>query len=386
MSTLKQITSALIKLQQKVELIGIIYLHPITGNRMHGAAAKSLKILRGFCGEAAYKFIMLATTMWKDKRGLDRVLEDRDFEMQHTRDLWGKMIEKGSMPRRHYNSRDSAEDIITDMLTNYSLNKPFIPQIYTEMEVEHKDLEATVAGMELVREVHSLRQQLEQKMRDLITDHKRAIRQRDDQIAAEMAEEKAMLTEQLRQKEQAMDELRVSSDEAARETRAEHQREIERLREKCEEANQRMKEFEEQLRHAREEIEKNKLRYDQEAANYKKQIEALNENQRQKAERGKAGLARKAEPPDYDNVMVQKQQELKYQRDLLKYQRDLFEQQKAEYYASKLREHELQIWHQQAAQVYNQHYVACCGHSAVVNILNVNILNGVNINNTVVWR
>lgn len=375
MSTLKEITSALIKLQQKVKLIGIIYLHPITDNRMHGAAAKSLKILRGLCGEAAYKFIMLVTTMWEDDRGLDRVLEDRDFDLQRKRDWWGKMIEKGSMHRRHRNSRDSAENAITEMLTNYSLNKPFTPQIYTEMEVEHKDLEATVAGMGLNQELHSLRQKLEQERRDLITDHKRAIRKREDQHAAEMAEQKAMLTEQLRQMEKANDELRVNSEEAIRETTAEHKRELERLREQLDEANQRMKDFEEQRRHAREEIEKIRLRYEQEGANYKEQIAALEENQRRKADRDKAELAREAGPPEYDNVIVQKQQELRYQR-------DLFERQKAEYYAAMGRERELRISHQQAAQVYNQHCAACYGHGAVVNILiGVNIYNY----NTVVW-
>ena len=352
---------------------------------MHGAAQKSLKILKGLCGEAAYKFIMLVTTMWEDDRGSGRIFEDREFDLHNNSSWWGKMIEKGSMHKRHWDSRDSAEDIITEMLTKYSLNKPFTPQIYTEMEVEHKALEDTVAGIEENQQLHELRQRLDKTMRDMRNDHNRAIRERQDQHVAELEQQKARLTEQILQAEQAREQLRVKSDEAMRETRAEYDRDLEQLRKQRDEANQAMEDLEKQLRCASEEREKDRRRFEQDEANYKERIAALEEeNQRLQAERDKAEVAQKAQPPPYNAVVAQKDKDLvnqvaklnrrmTQQQQELRYQRDLLKRRNAEYNAgicaASWREQELKIYHQQAAQAYNKLRVIFNIHFNVMNIL-----------------
>lgn len=96
-------------------LTGIIYLHPITHNRMNGTAFKNLRTFRKLCGEQGVGSVVLATTMWENVNPPE-LGDQRERELVNTPEFWGDMKQAGSEVRKHYNTRDSAEAIIAFLL------------------------------------------------------------------------------------------------------------------------------------------------------------------------------------------------------------------------------------------------------------------------------
>jgi hypothetical protein len=78
----------------QVRLTAIIYLHPITHDRLEGSALDNLSMFRKLCGPDCYPNIVLATTFWS---GVD---EDtaalREAELIQNEEFWCGMIRRGS--------------------------------------------------------------------------------------------------------------------------------------------------------------------------------------------------------------------------------------------------------------------------------------------------
>ncbi|KAL6821263.1 P-loop containing nucleoside triphosphate hydrolase protein [Trichoderma camerunense] len=103
---------------KNVRLTGFIYLHRIADTRISGSSLKNLNIFQKLCGEKAFPYVILATTMWS---ALDAV-ENRDetgrqrcMQLQRP-EFWGDMLQKGSIMMKHDGSRDSANAIVSKLM------------------------------------------------------------------------------------------------------------------------------------------------------------------------------------------------------------------------------------------------------------------------------
>jgi hypothetical protein len=122
-----------------VKLIGVLYLHRITDNRMQGSARKSLEMFTKLVGDAALPNVVLVTTMW----GL---VNDKDEANQRYDELreeyWCDMIDKGSLTTQFGGSRASAEGILAQLLGK----KEVVLKVQKELVDQDMKLSETSAG------------------------------------------------------------------------------------------------------------------------------------------------------------------------------------------------------------------------------------------------
>ncbi|KAK1753612.1 GTP-binding protein A [Echria macrotheca] len=95
---------------------GLILLHPATHSTITGNERKRTRLLQKILGEDAYRRVIIATTMWENLEadewntlgGQERIGENG---------LWERFLMQGSTLTRHQNSKDSAHQIIRQILS-----------------------------------------------------------------------------------------------------------------------------------------------------------------------------------------------------------------------------------------------------------------------------
>jgi hypothetical protein len=194
--------------QNQVKLRGILYLHPITDNRMRGSARRNLFMFKKLCGKEAEKNVVLATTMW-EKMVDQNEAQRRDDQLR--KEYWGEMIDNGSTTVRHYNNQESAITIVEKILC---LNDgvPTVLAIQQEM-AEGKQLVDTGAGQELNRALLELKEQSRREREQFEHDMLEA-RQEQDRAAQEqirlLIEER---DKKIKQLQEAQELMRVNMEE-----------------------------------------------------------------------------------------------------------------------------------------------------------------------------
>lgn len=68
-------------------LCGLIYLHPISDNRMRGTARLNLEMFQELCGIDSLRNVVLASTMWDLVP--QQVGEEREAELASKPEFWG---------------------------------------------------------------------------------------------------------------------------------------------------------------------------------------------------------------------------------------------------------------------------------------------------------
>jgi hypothetical protein len=119
-------------------LKGIIYLHPITKNRMEGSALRTLSLLERICGQDNWKSVVLATTFW-DTIPKEKGIE-REKELTSEGTFWRTMIEQGSQVQRI----DKNYDDLIPALLEIAKQPSITLQIQEEMS-DGKPLEEIMA-------------------------------------------------------------------------------------------------------------------------------------------------------------------------------------------------------------------------------------------------
>jgi len=93
-------------------ILGIVYLHRITDNRIAETVHRSFHVFSELCGPEAAKNVVLVTTMWDE-------LEDGDSgpvqEERFKKNLWAAMLTRGASIARFNNSTASASDVVTQV-------------------------------------------------------------------------------------------------------------------------------------------------------------------------------------------------------------------------------------------------------------------------------
>ena len=98
--------------KRDIKLAGILYFHRITDNRVAGTPLKNLRMFEKLCGKNAFGNIILTTTMWDNID--DATGQEREKELRGL--YWKSMIELGSTTVRYRNTRDSACEILGNIL------------------------------------------------------------------------------------------------------------------------------------------------------------------------------------------------------------------------------------------------------------------------------
>jgi hypothetical protein len=139
-------------------LCGIIYCHPISENRMKGAARLNLDMFQDLCGIESLRNVALVSTMWDLVP--QPVGQKREAQLVGTPEFWGKMIEHDAQVKRHDRSRDSALAIIRSLINN----RPTTLQLQDEMVNRGLNLDHTGCGKTLQREFTAEKAELERKL------------------------------------------------------------------------------------------------------------------------------------------------------------------------------------------------------------------------------
>ena len=131
--------------QKGIKLSGIIYMHRISDNRMGGLSQKNFKMFKEMCGIEAAKNVVIVTSMW-DEVHADRG-EAREKELKSL--FFKPILDQGAQLLRNDNTQQSALRIIAHFIEN----QPLPLRIQQELVDEHKQLDKTGAGAQLLMEL-----------------------------------------------------------------------------------------------------------------------------------------------------------------------------------------------------------------------------------------
>ncbi|KAM0444388.1 hypothetical protein ACHAO4_010231 [Trichoderma viride] len=144
---------------KELRLSGIIYLHPISDNRVTHHATKNLDMFRKLTGEKNLKNVVLTTSMW------DRVApeEGQKREQELKGKFWNVLMAFGAVYSRHDGSAESAKEIASMFVDN----KPFYLQLQEEMGKDNKALKDTAAGKEIMAELSRMKEQHHKELTEM---------------------------------------------------------------------------------------------------------------------------------------------------------------------------------------------------------------------------
>ncbi|KZP32034.1 hypothetical protein FIBSPDRAFT_1037149 [Athelia psychrophila] len=109
---LKLIADCLVKIyHQNIKIAGIVYVHPITKNRMDGTQINSLRIFKSICGDSMTG-VTIVSSMWSDIN--DNIGTKREKELID--EYWREYLDHGCLTKRFHNTHNSAVEIINDMV------------------------------------------------------------------------------------------------------------------------------------------------------------------------------------------------------------------------------------------------------------------------------
>jgi hypothetical protein len=163
-------------------IAGIIYLHPITDQKITGSARKNLEMLKAVCGEHFFQDIVLTTTMW------NTVPESREFDMQRrekelTNGMWKDMLEKGSGYARYVGTSTSGVEIVNKILDR-GKNQPLL-KIIKEIKDGVK-LEDTAAGQIITAELRKREEKRRQEEAEEEEEERREMARQKERLESDI--------------------------------------------------------------------------------------------------------------------------------------------------------------------------------------------------------
>lgn len=147
--------------QSKRKLAGVIYMHRISDTRVGGIARENFRLFTRICGGHAMQNVMIVTTMWEGVSEL--VGKDRETELAGKAIFFKDAIDDGARMKRHYDNKQSAQEIIRQFLDRDAQ----VLLMQKEIVDEHKMLPQTSAGLELHNELDRQLQKHQEKLQQL---------------------------------------------------------------------------------------------------------------------------------------------------------------------------------------------------------------------------
>ena len=120
-------------------------MHRISDNRMGGLSLRNFKMFKEMCGIEAAKNVAIVTTMWDEVHASRGEARERELRSQ----FFKPILDQGAQLLRNDNIQQSALRIIAHFIEN----QPVPLGIQQEIVDEHKHLDETGAGAELLKEL-----------------------------------------------------------------------------------------------------------------------------------------------------------------------------------------------------------------------------------------
>jgi hypothetical protein len=181
--------------KKKILLSGLIYLHPISDNRLRGSALRNLFMFKKLCGPDCLPGIVLATTMWDLVDPEDGV--KRESQLRATNDFWGEMEKGGSRVMRHLRTKESAMTILGVIIER---RQPMLLKIQDEMINEGRGLDDTGAGIKVNEDLIEADRKHKAELAALREDMEEADEASKREIAELMRKQQAEIDENERQR------------------------------------------------------------------------------------------------------------------------------------------------------------------------------------------
>lgn len=223
--------------EKNTKLAGVIYIQRISDNRMGGISTRNFRMFRKLCGDDTLKNVILMTNMWGEVS--EEVGATREAQLSQDDMFFAPALRNGARLLRHYNTLESAENILKCVISNH----PEALQIQRELVEEKKAMSETAAGGILNEEFRQLARKHEEDMKKLEEEMKEVIEERDLKAEEELTEARKKLQAEMRRIEENSEKL--ASDysaerakferqfqeqmEAARQEASDNQRKIENL-------------------------------------------------------------------------------------------------------------------------------------------------------------
>lgn len=221
-------------------------------------------MFRKLCGESTLKNVVLMTNMWG--RVEKDVGEAREKELAGV--YFRVALEKDAQLARHYNTVQSAHEIIRRIMKN----DPAPLLIQRELVDEHKDIKHTAAGEAINEELNELIKRHEAEMKALREEMRLALEEKDEWM-------KKVLEEETRKIEAQMNKMRKESEAMAAkydEERKKMEKKMERMQEQArQERLQAHKMHMKQIDELKAELERNTGASDEERAAMLQRIHEL---------------------------------------------------------------------------------------------------------------
>ena len=151
------ISTALCRVQN---IMGILYLHRISDDRMLGSSNRHLRIFRALCGSSCMKKVIILTTHW-DMLASEEVGQARESELREH--YWKELIADGAQVERFKKrGRGEAERIIK-ILTQKDPQP--VKLAILEQILDHKSFAETDLGRIINEDIQRLQQRKEEELR-----------------------------------------------------------------------------------------------------------------------------------------------------------------------------------------------------------------------------
>ncbi|KAF3166292.1 hypothetical protein TWF106_009302 [Orbilia oligospora] len=142
-----------------MKLHGIIYLHPISENRMTNPATKNLEMFRKLTGEKNLKNVVLTTSMWDKVTAEEGARRERELKEK----FWKVLLAFEAKTIKYKGTSESAREVAGLLMEN----KPFYLQLQEEMGKGNKALKDTSAGREIMEELARVKEQHQREMTEM---------------------------------------------------------------------------------------------------------------------------------------------------------------------------------------------------------------------------
>lgn len=136
-----------------LQLSGIVYLHPITKNRVSGSSSRNFRMLEELCGPEGLPHVVLLSTMWDQIAPNSTQYREacgREKELVADDMFWGSMCRAGSKVRRFEGDKPSAAAVVDLLVGRSSSSTPVKFQIQREIVDEGRDLLDTSAARQVM--------------------------------------------------------------------------------------------------------------------------------------------------------------------------------------------------------------------------------------------
>jgi hypothetical protein len=201
--------------EANMKLTGIIYLHRIIDPRMTHGGMRNLAMFRKLCGADPMKNVILATTFWGDVN--PQVGLGREHELRTNPDYWAEMIDEGARMAHFKNTRESALDLVLDLVPKGRVSL----DIQKQMCDEGLLLAQTHAGVALNADLEEIAKKHAEEMQKLQKEMADALKVQDSKLHATLQRQSTKYEKKLHQvhaqqevlKENRRNELRAMEQE-----------------------------------------------------------------------------------------------------------------------------------------------------------------------------